>query len=603
MLTAGTALLLVLIPSVHHQRPADDAIEITNVALDSEDAGIEAAARTLPDDWYLTAPTMGVGVYRATIELETVGEPWAVYLPSVSMDATVAVNGHRTGGRLSGRARNWNTPLLFPVPPVLLRAGANRIEVRVAGAPVGSGLLGRFYIGPYATLAAAHRARTFWKVGVVWAITIGLGILGLFILWLWVNRRQDTIYAWFAAVVLMWAAHNLNVLVVHIPVSNWLWDWTFRYSSLQWFAILGVIFINRYIQRPQPQLERAMALCGVALMLAFGLCPPAFAYEAARHVWSPLMLCGGIYATLRLSQARRHTPLAESGGLLISALAVVAFGLRDTLLTNSLWDREHGFYLHYAAPSLLVAFAWILVRRFVSALNVSEKLNTWLEQRVEEKGRELERTYSQLYALERDRVVTAERERIMRDMHDGVAGHLISTLALVERRGDGLDDVSESLHRALTDLRLMIDSLDSASSDLATLLGMLRERLAAPIRASGINVSWQVEALPTPRGFGQKQALHVARIVQEAIANVLKHAGAHQLTMKARCEGDHNDGRIEIQIVDDGRGLDEAVNEGRGLPNMRRRAREIGAGLSIDGCTPGTCITIRLPMQLSSAES
>jgi signal transduction histidine kinase len=596
---AGTIFLLALIPYVHHSGPAGESIEIEEVGFARGRYDGAVLSRTLPDDWYLHGPGLDHGWYRVRIEIEKPQNLWAVYLPSVSMNAAVYLNGQplANGGNPGAAvARNWNRPLLFPISPALFVSGSNLVEIRVAADPPGSGLLGRFYIGPNSVLAPAYRFRTIWKVGVVWAITIGLVLLSLFMAALWVLRRQETIFGWFAAVGLIWATHNLNVLIVHIPVSSWQWDLTTRFGCLQWFVIVSVIFINRYLQEPQPRLERGICYGGVVAMLVFALCPAEYAYSFARHVWDPLILCGGLFAAQRLVGAYRREPGPEIRGLLVSASTLVVFGARDALTMNHLWDREHGFYLQYGAPVVLVVFAWILMRRFVTALNRAEELNVELEQRVEFKRRELERTYLKLQAFERERILNEERERIMRDMHDGVAGHLVSTLALVERRGKGLHDIGDCLRRALTDLRLMIDSLDTAASDLSTMLGMLRERLAARIRATGIDVRWQVEALPVDPSFGPQKSLHVTRIVQEAITNVLKHANASSLTLHAAYEKIPGNGRIVIEVCDDGDGIAVCAAEGRGLPNMRHRASSIGAQIEMRRTAQGTCVRLTLPV-------
>ena len=211
--------------------------------------------------------------------------------------------------------------------------------------PARSGLLGKLYLGPEESLEPVYKRRLLLKVGIVWVITTGLAFQGLFIGALWLSRRHESIYGWFALVVMVWALHNLNILVVHIPVPTWVWDWLTRYSSLQWFAILSVIFINRYIDEPQPRLEKGLCIAGVLAVLAFAALPVAVFYTLARHGWSPFMLTIGIYAMYRLWHAYHKRSTPEVFGLLVAALVVVTFGLRDALMVNDLWDRQHGLYL------------------------------------------------------------------------------------------------------------------------------------------------------------------------------------------------------------------------------------------------------------------
>jgi signal transduction histidine kinase len=86
----------------------------------------------------------------------------------------------------------------------------------------------------------------------------------------------------------------------------------------------------------------------------------------------------------------------------------------------------------YIPAVVLLTMGWALLARLVDSHVETLVLNRELEDRVEEKHRELERNYARLAALERDRAVAEERARLMRDVHDGVGGQLVSTLALVE---------------------------------------------------------------------------------------------------------------------------------------------------------------------------
>lgn len=121
------------------------------------------------------------------------------------------------------------------------------------------------------------------------------------------------------------------------------------------------------------------------------------------------------------------------------------------------------------------------MRDFVRARNEAETLNRELEQRIREKSAELERNYQRLRELERQQVLDEERRRIMRDMHDGMGGHLVSTLALAESGATKSETIAEALRAALNDLRLMIDSLDPVEGDLTLVLGMFRARLESQL--------------------------------------------------------------------------------------------------------------------------
>ena len=120
----------------------------------------------------------------------------------------------------------------------------------------------------------------------------------------------------------------------------------------------------------------------------------------------------------------------------------------------------------------------------------------------------------------------------MKEIHDGVGGHLISMLSMVRSGKRDTDIIVSSIEAALSDLRLMIDSLSPQEHDIPSLLGALRTRLEPQMKDSGLNLNWQVEALPAIPDFGPHKALQVLRIVQEAVTNVIRHAEAKIFLLK-----------------------------------------------------------------------
>jgi signal transduction histidine kinase len=86
--------------------------------------------------------------------------------------------------------------------------------------------------------------------------------------------------------------------------------------------------------------------------------------------------------------------------------------------------------LPYSALSYAVTVGWALIDRFVKSHNEYEQLNAALEARVKERETTLAVHYARAAELEREQAVAAERERILRDMHDGLGSHLISARRL-----------------------------------------------------------------------------------------------------------------------------------------------------------------------------
>jgi len=204
---------------------------------------------------------------------------------------------------------------------------------------------------------------------------------------------------------------------------------------------------------------------------------------------------------------------------------------------------------------------------------------------------------------EKEKLLLMERGRLTREMHDGLGGQLVSALSMVERGTATPSEVAEVLRRAIDDIRIVIDSLDSDSTDLPMSLGKLRARLEPLLRRNGIELSWSLEEIPGLDVFPPEAALHVLRIIQEAVANTLRHAHADNVDVRISCSGGER-GELHVCICDDGRGLQTSVPEGgRGIKNMRSRARELGGLLKIEGTRLGTRIDLTVPIPRSISDA
>jgi len=197
--------------------------------------------------------------------------------------------------------------------------------------------------------------------------------------------------------------------------------------------------------------------------------------------------------------------------------------------------------------------------------------------------------------VKKQQALSLERERVTREMHDGLGGQLVSALSMVERGLANPNEVAETIRRAIDDIRIVIDSLDPTTTDLTTSLGKLRVRLESLLRRNGIDLGWSVEEIPGLDAFPPEATLHVLRIIQEAVTNTLRHAAADRVEVRIRASGDEPR-QLHISIHDDGRGLlMPTSSNGRGIKNIRFRAEELGAVLRIDGTSSGTRIDLTIP--------
>lgn len=197
-------------------------------------------------------------------------------------------------------------------------------------------------------------------------------------------------------------------------------------------------------------------------------------------------------------------------------------------------------------------------------------------------------------------VTTDERQRLAREIHDGVAqeiaalGYTIDDIAHSTEDEvvlGKLRDMRSDVSRVVTELRLSIFDLRSQVSQTSGLGAALSDYLQNLGAKSAITVHLTMDEAPTRLPPGVETELF--RIAQEAITNVRKHSGANNLWVDCCVRPPY--GRIAVR--DDGLGFGRARDDSYGLRIMRERAERIRATLTLDtpemsSERPGTCITV-----------
>lgn len=200
-------------------------------------------------------------------------------------------------------------------------------------------------------------------------------------------------------------------------------------------------------------------------------------------------------------------------------------------------------------------------------------------------------------ALRQEILAAKERERLMRDIHDGVGGHLVSTIALLDSQQSSTAQVRQSLMDCLADLRVVILSLDPSSSELAILLGMFRHNIQPKVKAAGITLAWHVGDIESLPKLSTKSALNILRILQESVTNVIKHSGASRLSISTNLTPiTKSSYAIAISVMDDGSGKFDDDKAGYGVKNMKKRASELGGNLAIDASEKGTKVMLNFTL-------
>jgi len=225
-----------------------------------------------------------------------------------------------------------------------------------------------------------------------------------------------------------------------------------------------------------------------------------------------------------------------------------------------------------------------------------EQVNASLAQRLQVREAELEIIHQHLREAALLQTISDERQHLMQDMHDGLGSSLISAIRSVERGGVSELKVSQILKDCLDDLKLTIDSMEPVEADLLLLLATLRFRLEPRLESTGIALLWEVQELPTLAWLEPSSALHILRIVQESIANILRHTRASEIRVGTALTA----AGVQVTITDNGQGFDVdkalGATAGRGLHNQQRRAQAVDGIVTWQSGPTGTRFTLWLPL-------
>jgi signal transduction histidine kinase len=269
----------------------------------------------------------------------------------------------------------------------------------------------------------------------------------------------------------------------------------------------------------------------------------------------------------------------------LAGLAAAELGLAAVQLTPGKFDAP----VVWVQFALIIGAAWLL-GYFVGDRHVYAA-------RLEERTAELEQAREELAR----RAVAEERLRLARELHDVVA-HSMSVIAVQsgvgahvaesrpEEVGKALSAIEATSRATLEELRRLLGVLRQDSepqASLAPVPGLADlEGLLGEVAKAGLAVRLQVEGTPSPLPAGVD--LSAYRIVQEALTNVVKHAGPAQ----AQVTIGYRDRDVTVEVTDDGRG-----GTGHGLVGMRERVAAFGGDLET-GPRPGGGFRVaaRLPL-------
>lgn len=565
---------------------------------------------TLPDTWSQRWPDHeGTVWYRIHWERgcpaqATGAQPLALSVRGMSMAGEVFINDDllwRDASLVEPLSRSWNMPYFFLLPESALTKGVNTVWVRVVGLKGLSPGVGTLQLGPMHQVMHDHD-NAMWRQRLVYLISAGLtGTVGCLFLVVWCLRRTERAYGWYAAMSLCWLAYMSSMLVTSPwPLPDTLAMARANIAAFVLYALCFCLFTFRFGRQELPRTEKAIwALTAVSIALLV-LTPDAYASSVFILVW--LAYVAVVFAAC--VQFQWHAWRTRDPQHLLLALCwlfLLLVGIHDLAVVFNGWSA-HESWVSVTSPVTTVFMSLLLGGRLVADTRRIERFNRELGDAVTQARTELAQVLTREHRQALQHAKLQERLEISHDLHDGLGGNLMRSMALMELAPQLVSNerVMSLLKVLRDDLRQVIDHGSSAGIAVPETpvqwAAPLRHRFTRILDEMKVSSEWHIapQWLDRPSAL---QCLGLTRLVEEALSNAIKHSRAQHV--RVECTQPQR-GALLVCIKDDGVGFDvDAVHRAGlsvGMRSMAARAKRIGATLTVTSGPAGTVLAVMLAL-------
>lgn len=464
-------------------------------------------------------------------------------------------------------------PRWHVLPLAAMRIGTNTLELELRMQSANDAGLSALELADIATSYAEYQhGNNIRHFGALVVVLISCLIGGLaLVMW---RISGVKLFAWAGAAEVLFGVRQMAIFVDYPPVSTWIWNGFF--ASL--FALyVGIIcHVSCLLIGKNSLVVSRINLAYMWLSVPVLMVGYALADHLFYRYWLVFMLSLSALHIVRLVWYSIRSSDVNLQMFTVASGVAMALGLYDFFMIQinpaGLGKLRLGTF-----TSLLfnVTLAVVIVRQFIAIQkeSIRSRLDAGIQQEQAKHG---------------------ERQRIMKELHDSVGSQLVGLLSMI-KGGAAQKEIESLTTDALQELRIAVDAIQPVNGNLAAVLATLRHRLQPRLDAMNLKLIWEVDDLPKLQELTPQGIQNIQRIMLEAFTNVMHHAKATAITVKASHFLDQR--LIKISVCDDGKGFDmsKLVSSGQGIKNMHSRAEALGAIFDLQQRKPnGTCINLSI---------
>lgn len=538
-------------PEVQHESVAITTGEFCETDASFSTADCAWQVVKLPHQWSPTRSDEGWGVYRFSIANPGPGS-YALVARRLSLNGKVVVSDRSIASSVPGIGRPvylryW--PQIYPFHlDSGITSGVLPIQILVQGHASMKNGLGQLNFAQDGVAQKMFVSDMLIEVTAVLTMAAAIGMAGL--LGFFASGRlrpSEKLLLMVSFLSVLAAIRTAIIFVSDPPVSLKYWS-ALSLCLFVWISLWILAILATYLKPESKSIGPLAAISGLVIAFMALHLPSRLLIPLVDSVLLMLSLAGVILLAFVFLQAMRKKD--SNGWLLLGAFLIIL-----ALLT-------HDLRVHFGIES--IAGNYLLLR----TLPILVIILTAFLLRTLNSQRDLE------HALQ---VATDRREDLLRDLHDGIGSRLVALSFSVRAQGANTLITGE-VNGLIHELQVIQKAVRSGNTDLQSLLSDLRH-LYSQVGSGSLPLHWQVEPEMPAYDLTADQAIAIVRILEEAIANAMKHARPSKVWVTLSSCTDYF--AATLSVSDDGIGHFQPANSG-GLRNIELRGRRAGLDVQFD---------------------